>query len=136
MTMKSAFHPLLGDKVFGWMGDAIDALSATTSIVGVCTTLGFGAQYLSAGLHRLVPSVPDGTGTQVRRVALCGLAWHAGAAHASAKHAAACRRGTCRLRSALVKAAPARPGIAALTAALTRTCAGRLHLGAARAIGS
>jgi choline-glycine betaine transporter len=64
--MKCAFHPLLGDMIFGWVGDAIDAVSALTSVVGVCTTLGLGALYLSTGLHRLNHNIPDDRTTQVQ----------------------------------------------------------------------
>ena len=27
MTMKSCFYPLIGDRIFGWIGDAIDIIS-------------------------------------------------------------------------------------------------------------
>eukprot|EP01048_Picozoa_sp_COSAG05_P019484 COSAG05_NODE_3063_length_2366_cov_73.625152_1_plen_750_part_10 len=53
MTMKSCFYPLLGDKIFGVMGDLIDILSVITTLFGVCTSLGLGVMQLSAGLHRL-----------------------------------------------------------------------------------
>ena len=31
MTMKSCFYPLIGDRIFGWMGDLIDTISGLTS---------------------------------------------------------------------------------------------------------
>ena len=31
MTMKSCFYPLLGDRIFGWPGDAIDTISGKAS---------------------------------------------------------------------------------------------------------
>jgi choline-glycine betaine transporter len=37
MTMKSCFYPLIGDRVFGWMGDLIDVISIITTLFGVCT---------------------------------------------------------------------------------------------------
>lgn len=44
MTMKSAFYPLIGDKIFGWMGDMLDVVSVATTLFGVCTSLGLGVQ--------------------------------------------------------------------------------------------
>ena len=42
LTMKSCFYPLIGDRIFGWMGDLIDLLSVLTTLFGVCTSLGLG----------------------------------------------------------------------------------------------
>ena len=49
MTTKSAFYPVLGDKIFGWMGDAIDTISVAVTIFGVCTSLGFGTLQIIGG---------------------------------------------------------------------------------------
>jgi BCCT, betaine/carnitine/choline family transporter len=65
MTMKSAFYPLLGDKIFGWMGDTIDIISVATTLFGVCTTLGLGVQQINSGVSRLNPNIPVNTTTQV-----------------------------------------------------------------------
>jgi len=51
MTMKSCFYPLIGDKIFGWMGDAIDTISVLTTLFGVCTSLGLGTRQLNTGFH-------------------------------------------------------------------------------------
>lgn len=64
MTMKSAFHPLIGDKIFGWMGDAIDIISVATTLFGVCTTLGLGVQQIGAGISRLNSNIPNDNTTQ------------------------------------------------------------------------
>ncbi|XP_074656141.1 putative glycine betaine transporter [Tubulanus polymorphus] len=58
MTVKSCFYPLLGDKIFGWMGDAIDALSIITTLFGVCTSLGLGTIQLNTGLNLINPDIP------------------------------------------------------------------------------
>jgi len=50
LTMRSSFHVLLGDCVWGWIGDLIDALSIVTTIAGICTSLGLGAIQIVAGL--------------------------------------------------------------------------------------
>ena len=50
MTMKSCFYPLIGDRIFGWIGDLIDVVSIMSTLFGVCTSLGMGAQQLNFGL--------------------------------------------------------------------------------------
>ena len=49
MTMKSCFYPLIGDRIFGWMGNAIDILSVITTVFGICTSLGIGTIQLNSG---------------------------------------------------------------------------------------
>ena len=51
MTMKSCFYPLIGDRIFGWMGDLIDTISVMTTMFGVCTSLGLGTRQLNSGFH-------------------------------------------------------------------------------------
>jgi len=53
MTMRSCFYPLLGDRIYGWIGDFIDILSVVCTMFGVCTSLGLGAIQLNAGFQRL-----------------------------------------------------------------------------------
>eukprot|EP00397_Hematodinium_sp_SG-2012_P002832 GEMP01002840.1.p1 GENE.GEMP01002840.1~~GEMP01002840.1.p1 ORF type:complete len:882 (+),score=189.77 GEMP01002840.1:495-3140(+) len=53
VTMRSCFYPLLGDKVFGVIGDCIDTMSAVCTMFGICTSLGLGVIDLVAGLKRL-----------------------------------------------------------------------------------
>lgn len=55
--MKSAFYPLIGDKVFGWMGDMLDVVSVASTLFGVCTSLGLGVQQLNTGFSRLNPAI-------------------------------------------------------------------------------
>jgi len=58
MTMKSCFYPLIGDRIFGWMGDLIDVVSIMTTLFGVCTSLGLGTRQLNAGLHMVNSDIP------------------------------------------------------------------------------
>ena len=53
MTIRSCFYPLLGDKIFGWMGDAIDILSVCCTMFGVCTSLGVGVMQMNTGFQRI-----------------------------------------------------------------------------------
>ena len=58
MTMKSCFYPLIGDKIFGWMGDLIDMVSILTTLFGVCTSLGLGTRQLNNGINMVNPDIP------------------------------------------------------------------------------
>ncbi|NTU88953.1 MAG: BCCT family transporter [Actinobacteria bacterium] len=48
--VSSAFEPLLGDKVNGPIGKAIDILAVFATIFGVATSLGLGAAQITGGL--------------------------------------------------------------------------------------
>ena len=54
LTIRSCVQPLLGDKIYGPAGHAVDILSIFATIFGVATSLGFGVQQINAGLHRLI----------------------------------------------------------------------------------
>lgn len=62
MTIRSCFYPLIGDKIYGWMGDVIDVLSICGTMFGVCTSLGLGAIQLNAGKR---------VGTMSKQIQLC-----------------------------------------------------------------
>jgi len=59
LTIKSCFYPLIGDRVFGWMGDLIDLTSIMTTLFGVCTSLGLGVKQLNYGLNLLNSNIPE-----------------------------------------------------------------------------
>lgn len=64
LTIRSAFHPLLGERVWGWPGHVIDILAVFATLFGLATSLGFGASQANAGLTVLF-GVPLGETTQV-----------------------------------------------------------------------
>ncbi len=53
LTLRSAFHPLFGDRVWGWTGHVIDILAVFATIFGLATSLGFGTQQALAGFNYL-----------------------------------------------------------------------------------
>ena len=53
LTMRSAFYPLLGERVWGWPGHVIDTLAVFATLFGLATSLGFGAEQATAGLNYL-----------------------------------------------------------------------------------
>lgn len=65
MTMRTCFYPLLGERVFGIIGDLIDILCIVCTMFGVCTSLGLGVIQLNNGLHRLNPDIAENTNVQV-----------------------------------------------------------------------
>lgn len=65
MTMRSCMYPLIGDKIYGWMGDVIDIVSVVCTMFGVCTSLGLGVMQLNAGVHRLRDSIEISTLNQI-----------------------------------------------------------------------
>ena len=64
LTIRSAFYPILGDRVWGWPGHVIDVIAVFATLFGLATSLGFGATQASAGLNELF-GVPMGTTTEV-----------------------------------------------------------------------
>ncbi len=53
LTIRSAFYPLLGERVWGWPGHVIDILAVFATLFGLATSLGFGAEQASAGIEFL-----------------------------------------------------------------------------------
>jgi len=64
LTIRSAFFPLLKDRVWGWPGHIIDVLAVVATIFGLATSLGFGAQQAASGLDYLF-GVSSGINTQM-----------------------------------------------------------------------
>ena len=53
LTLRSAFYPLLGEKVWGWWGHVIDTLAVFATVFGLATSLGFGTTQALAGFNFL-----------------------------------------------------------------------------------
>ena len=53
LTLRSAFYPLLGERVWGWPGHVIDTLAVFATLFGLATSLGFGTEQALAGLNYL-----------------------------------------------------------------------------------
>ncbi|EIE52252.1 BCCT transporter [Salipiger aestuarii] len=53
LTLRSAFYPLLGERVWGWPGHCIDVLAVFATLFGLATSLGLGATQANAGLNDL-----------------------------------------------------------------------------------
>ena len=64
LTIRSAFYPIFGDAVWGWVGHVIDTLAVFATLFGLATSLGFGATQANAGLNELF-GIPTGSTTEV-----------------------------------------------------------------------
>ncbi|WP_129139045.1 BCCT family transporter [Modicisalibacter coralii] len=64
LTLRSAFQPLLGERVRGWPGHVIDIVAVLATIFGLATSLGLGATQAAGGLAFLF-DVPNTLGTQI-----------------------------------------------------------------------
>ncbi|WP_084611345.1 BCCT family transporter [Zooshikella ganghwensis] len=53
LTIRSAFYPLIGEKIYGPIGHAIDVLAVIATLFGVATSLGLGVNQIAAGLEFL-----------------------------------------------------------------------------------
>ncbi|MEL6197858.1 MAG: BCCT family transporter, partial [Pseudomonadota bacterium] len=61
LTLRSAFYPILGERVWGWWGHAIDTLAVFATLFGLTTSLGLGAQQVAAGLNEITGIEPTNT---------------------------------------------------------------------------
>ena len=64
LTIRSAFYPLLGERIWGWWGHLIDIMAVMATIFGLATSLGMGAAQASSGLNFLF-DIPDALNTQI-----------------------------------------------------------------------
>lgn len=53
LKVRSALYPLVGKKIYGPVGDAVDTFATLGTIFGVATTLGFGVTQINSGLNYL-----------------------------------------------------------------------------------
>lgn len=71
LTLRSAFYPILGERVWGWWGHVIDTLAVFATLFGLATSLGFGAEQAASGLTFLYGSGDAAEGTR----AFMGIAY-------------------------------------------------------------
>ncbi len=53
LTLRSAFYPILGERIWGWWGHIIDIVAVFATLFGLATSLGFGTEQALAGLNFL-----------------------------------------------------------------------------------
>lgn len=65
LSMRSTLYPLIGEKIHGPAGHAVDTFAILGTMFGIATTLGLSVIQINAGLNYLWPSIPVGTTVQV-----------------------------------------------------------------------
>ncbi len=74
LSMRSAFYPLLGERVWGWWGHMIDLFAVVSTIFGLATTIGLGGTQAASGLGYMFDFTPT-VGLQIGLIAaMTGLA--------------------------------------------------------------
>ncbi|QER40888.1 BCCT family transporter [Acinetobacter suaedae] len=64
LKTRSALYPIIGKRIYGRWGDAIDTFATVGTIFGVATSLGFGVLQVNAGLNYLF-GLDQSTSTQI-----------------------------------------------------------------------
>ncbi|MDO3384588.1 choline BCCT transporter BetT [Gilvimarinus sp. SDUM040013] len=68
LTIRSAFYPIIGERIYGPIGHAVDIFAVLGTLFGVATSLGFGVMQVNAGLNYLF-GLEVGTGVQIALIA-------------------------------------------------------------------
>lgn len=68
LTIRSVFHPFLGDKIYGKIGDVIDIFAVLATLFGLATSLGLGVKQIAAGLEHVF-GLDSGINTQILLIA-------------------------------------------------------------------
>lgn len=53
LTLRSALYPIIGDRIYGPIGHAVDIFAIIGTVFGVATSLGYGVLQVNAGLNHL-----------------------------------------------------------------------------------
>ena len=64
LTLRSSLYPLIGDRIYGPIGHAVDLLAVFGTVFGVATSLGLGVSQMATGLNVLF-GISDGIVTKL-----------------------------------------------------------------------
>lgn len=74
LKLSSALYPMIGDRIHGNIGRAVDVFAVIGTVFGVATSLGFGVAQINSGLEYLF-GLPVNTQVQIFLIVVaCGLA--------------------------------------------------------------
>ena len=65
LSIRSALYPLIGDRIYGPIGHAVDTFAILGTMFGIATTLGLSVSQMNAGFNYLWPSIPVNTWMQI-----------------------------------------------------------------------
>lgn len=69
LAIRSAFHPIVGDRIHGPLGDVIDIFAVVGTLAGLATSLGLGVSQLNASMSYLF-GLPQNLFTQLVLIAI------------------------------------------------------------------
>ncbi len=72
LTLRSALYPIIGDRIYGPVGHAVDLLAVFGTVFGVATSLGLGVSQMATGLNHLF-GIDPGTTTQVILIVIISI---------------------------------------------------------------
>ena len=72
LTLRSALYPVIGDRIYGPIGHAVDLLAVFGTVFGVATSLGLGVSQMATGLNFLF-GVDPGTTTQIILIVIISI---------------------------------------------------------------
>lgn len=64
LTLRSALYPLIGERIYGPIGHAVDIFAIIGTVFGIATSLGLGVAQINSGLNHLF-GVPVNINTQI-----------------------------------------------------------------------
>lgn len=74
LTLRSALYPIIGDRIYGPIGHAVDVFAVIGTVLGVATSLGYGVLQVNAGLNHLFGLPINETVQVILIVVITGLA--------------------------------------------------------------
>lgn len=69
---RSALYPLIGERIYGPIGHTVDIFAVIGTLIGVATSLGYGAMQVNAGLNYLF-GLPIGVNVQIVLIIVISL---------------------------------------------------------------
>lgn len=69
LSIRSALYPILGKRIHGGLGDAVDIAAVLGTIFGIATSLGIGVAQLNFGLNFMF-GIPENTSVQIALIAV------------------------------------------------------------------
>lgn len=64
LAPRSLLYPILGNRIYGWIGHVADAFCTVGTLLGVATSLGLGAMQINSGISALT-DIPVNTDSQL-----------------------------------------------------------------------
>ena len=74
LSMRSTLYPLIGEKINGPAGHAVDTFAILGTMFGIATTLGLSVIQINTGLNYLWEDIPIGSTVQIIAIAVITLA--------------------------------------------------------------